>query len=240
MSAPATPLQAPRPAPAEQPEAQPLPGDDVAEREVLAHLTSGTTEAQEVFDRLTGEEFYLDADRAICRVVRSMLASHEALGLPSIVERIEADSFVDAAVKGAEPPGAGVYLSGLSGNYCSSSSLPARCERIAAKHVLRGLVRDAERIGRDARRPGADLTVLAQQIRVAVERLETGGGSDELVRVAMSGPEFMAADFPAPKSPLGDNLFCEGDGAILHAPAGMGKTFLGEQIAHAVASASCA
>jgi hypothetical protein len=192
-----------------------------------------------VFDRLTGDEFFRPADQATIRVVRGMLSAGESLALDAVAERIEADRYANEAVRGIESAGAAVYLSSLSvGHFCAPADIPARCERIAEKAALRKLTNDAGRIAQDAREPGADLARLAERMRDAFERIEAGGGTgaDELVRAAMSGPDFMAAEFPVPVSLLGDHLLCEGDGAILHAPAGMGKTFLGEQVAHAVAS----
>ncbi len=217
----------------------PLPCDEDAEREVLSYMLTSATAAQDVLDRLTGDEFRHDADQAVVRIVRGMVKSGEAIDFGAIAERIEADRTASEAVRGAQSGGACIYLSELSvGHYCADTDIPAKCERIVQKAVLRRLVVDSECIAQAAREPSADLGELAKQASEASERVAAGGGTgaDELVRAAMSGPEFMAADFPVPVSLLGNHLLCEGDGAILHAPAGMGKTFLGEQIAHAVAS----
>jgi len=85
--------------------------------------------------------------------------------------------------------------------------------------------------------------------------LETGGGNrDELERlandaapyvlpvqrfssVAFSAPDFIARQYPAPPSLLGDGILCAGDLAILYGKPGTAKTWAALQLAIAVARA---
>jgi hypothetical protein len=152
---------------------------DDAEREVLEYLLTGTPAAQEVFGLgLTGDEFFHDANRAVVRIVKGMVAAGEALAFDDIAERIEADRYADAAVRGAESAGAKSYLSGLSvGHFCAPADIPARCERIARKAAQRKLIADLEGITQEARGPGASLTGIAARLGGVKEAAEAVGKS---------------------------------------------------------------
>ena len=223
--------------PAAAAESLSLPSNWEAEAQLLGTIAIDQVAALEACDHLDGSEFHLDGHRALFRAVRAEVKAGGGLALLAIAQRIEADPIAADAVKGLEPDGAAVYLTRLMDYSGRLDSIPRLCAMIADLHTQRQLINGAERIAEDARKSGADLAGLVGKLRDTLENVEAGtGGADELVRLALGGPEFMAQDFPEPKSLLGASLLCEGGGAILHAPAGEGKSFLGEQLAYAVAS----
>lgn len=104
-------------------------------------------------------------------------------------------------------------------------------------HIRRELIHASDALAESARRgdvrPEEAWDVCRQRVEETAAPIS---GVDEMANLAMPGPVFMAAEFKQPRSLIGQSMLCEGGGGIIHAPAGEGKSFMGEQVAYAVAS----
>ena len=218
--------------------APPLRSDENLELETLGTMLVDPAAARDGCERLSGDEFKAPGHRAIFRAVRAELAAGGTLDLMAIGQRIEANGRDRDDVLALEPAGVPLYLVRLAGFQVAAANIPKRCNRLIELDTLRQVAAETERAAQAAREPGADPAEVLEALGATIECLkaQAGGGADELARLALAGPEFMAQQLPEPKSLLWPSLLCEGGGAILHAPAGAGKSFLAEQLAHAVAT----
>lgn len=109
-------------------------------------------------------------------------------------------------------------------------------ETAARREAVRALDNASEAVRSGASGLPDALERLQAAVKRATAGLEVSREVDELARLALAGPAFMAEAFTQPRPLLGDSMLCEGGGAFLHAPGGEGKSFLGEQFAYAMSS----
>lgn len=82
--------------------------------------------------------------------------------------------------------------------------------------------------------PQAAHALLEQMAAIAAD--EQGPGRPKWAASILSGPQFDAVEFPPLPSLLGDGLLGDGELGVLYGATGRGKSFLGEQLCHAVAT----
>lgn len=171
--------------------------------------------------------------------------AHHALTYQAILAladaRIPADPVTvppEMARLGMPETDARLLVSQLLDSATTSANVEHHARQVREAAARRLIVETARTIAtsaRDRSSPPADLLARLRSLTDAVEPSLNGPTQPP---APLPGPEFARADWGQPSSLLGAELWCEGELAMLHAATGLGKTYLTEQLAHALATAS--
>lgn len=215
-----------------EPDRLPLPVALDAERAVLAAMLmdpSGET-ARKSAALLRNTMFWQQNHRLVFDAVLRIVARGEDPDLVTVAAELKARDEMDM-VGGPEE------LSRIL-DYQTWGRSPEQHARIVREHyVRRELIHASDRLAETARtgevRPDDAYATFVREIEQTAAPVSD---VDELLRAAIAGPAFMGQQLDAPLNLLGDGLLPAGTLGMLHAGSGAGKTFLAEQLAHAVAT----
>lgn len=206
----------------------PPPQDLDAERSILAALILGADTPA-----LVPEAFYRTAHQQVYRAILAMRAAGTPVDVVTLSAELRKRGDLDAV-------GGPATLADILGYAATTSNTEHHSSIVQDAHSRR-LTRDAaQRLLAASVDPAIEPASAWERLEAERETVRSASTDarevNELAKLALSGPDFMACEFPQPRSLLGDSLLCEGGGAFLHAPGGAGKSFVGEQFSYAMAS----
>jgi hypothetical protein len=215
-----------------EPDRLPLPVALDAERAVLAAMlmdSSGET-ARKAAALLRNTMFWQANHRMLFDAILRVVARGDDPDLVTVSAELKARNEMDTF-------GGPLELSRVL-DYATWGRSPEQHARIVREHYVRRLAgKAADRLSEDTRTGATPVGEALERFRADTEAIGAEAiGVDEMANAALAGPDFMAEPFTQPRSLMGASMLCEGGGAIIHAPAGEGKSFMGEQFAYAVAS----
>ena len=118
---------------------------------------------------------------------------------------------------------------------CEPVNLRHYCRTIRSEWATRQRINLANELG-DAYASDAVAAAETLDRLAAINAEERGPGSPKWSPSVLNGPAFDAIKMPDLPSLLGDGLLCAGELAVIFGPTGKGKSFLGEQLVHAIAT----
>lgn len=130
---------------------------------------------------------------------------------------------------------ASIELADCLAHTCAPTNLPHYCRTVRVEWATRQRIKIAEELGNGAASDPDAANALLEQLG-AINATERGPGSPKWAPSVLSGQTFDAIEMTTPPSLLGDGLLCDGELGVLYGSTGLGKSFLGEQLVHAVAT----
>lgn len=199
-----------------------LPANPEAERAILAALLLRNELWTVAAEALQPQDFSLDAHRLIFRNVIDLGRKHGSFDTVTLSNSLNGEL---AKIGGA------AYLADLTNGAVSRSNINPLCTIVREKAALRRLALQAEALQIAALEPRTTLDecrAKAAELMALCER----SPSNRLRACSLS--EFLSLDIPAREMVLAPVLPSQGL-AMLYSIRGVGKTYLGLGIAHAVA-----
>lgn len=205
-----------------------LPADvEIAERTLLGTIAQ-SPEIIPVATRECPPRFLYDDRRR--HLYEAALALHERM------EPIAAGPIIsELRARDRWSPDASAELGACLEHFCEPVNLPYYCRTIRSEWATRARIKLANELG-DAYASDGGAAAETLERLAAINDAERGPGAPRWASRVYCGSDFDALTMPAMPSLLGDRMLCAGELAVLFGPTGKGKSFLGEQLIHAVAT----
>ena len=200
-----------------------------AERSVLAAMLLGADTPA-----LTARDFYRDSHGKLFTAIVALRERGEPADLVTVAHELERRGELEAV-------GGPFALSQILEYATTTANLATHARIVQETAVRRETGRAADRLA-DALRSGSAGTQEALERFDGEREKATAGLADQrtaaeaLAGKALAGPEFMTLAHPPLHCVIGEGLLPAGEFGLLVGATGVGKTFLADQLAHAVAA----
>lgn len=214
------------------------PHDREAEEQLLGYALVGLQQARLVRDSARQEWFYFDGHRVIFAVIARLAERDEEFDFSDVARALEQHPLKERVSGLSMPDSPLQYLGHLTIHGMEAKLVPHRSARLKAAYKKRRLY-EITREAHERATSEDDPAVVIETLREELTTLSANDAST-MSSLALDGFRFLKHEWPKPRplliDPFGDGIMSCGELAILHAASGLGKTFLAEQLSHAVAS----
>lgn len=199
-----------------------LPASPEIERTILGCLLLSSDLWSSTAQALRPQDLSLDAHQRIFRVMIELGQSQGTFDPATVADKLGSE---------LQAIGGPAYLADLTSGVARRKDITPLCKIVREKATLRRLVIEAEALQRAALEPGAEVGACRQKAAEMVALCDRAPSSR--LRAAPLG-EFLSLEIPPRQMVLAPVLPTQGL-AMLYSKRGVGKTYLGLGIAHAVA-----